>query len=45
MRQDLARGLVMARLGIPILLEMSFNPVFRQTPGTAGFQFVTSDCF
>jgi len=35
MRQDLARGLVMARSGIPIPLGMSFYPVFRQTPKSA----------
>jgi hypothetical protein len=33
MRQDLAKGLVMARSRIPILPEISFYPVFRQTPG------------
>jgi len=33
MRQDLAKGLVMARPRIPIHTEMSFYPVFRQTPG------------
>jgi len=33
MRQDLARGLVLARSRIPIPPEISFYPVFRQTPG------------
>jgi hypothetical protein len=33
MRQDLAKGLVMARSRIPIPPEISFYPVFRQTPG------------
>ena len=32
MRQDLAKGLVMARSRILIPPEMSFYPVFRQTP-------------
>jgi len=38
MRQDLARGLVMARSRIPISPEMSFYPVFRQTPSSASSQ-------
>ena len=33
MRQDLAKGLVMARSGIPMPLEMSLYQVFRQAPG------------
>jgi hypothetical protein len=35
MRQDLAKGLVMARSRIPIPPDKSFNPVFRQAPGPA----------
>ena len=42
-RQDLARGLVMARSGIPIPPEMSFYPVFRQTPGLHAFDTYSQD--